>query len=51
MSWLRRRTYKAARIEGDLEALASGKPDRILRRAKNKMLGRTLRPFWRALWR
>src|SRR5690242_2018718 len=44
MNCLRRHSYRAVRIEGDLEALATGKPQRILRRAKHRMLGRALGP-------
>jgi len=42
MSWARRSLYHAARVLGDVDALASGNPKRILRRAKNKLLGRLL---------
>jgi len=44
--------YRAARLSGDLGALASGKPSRIARRAKNKVVGRALGRlrFWRFLW-
>ncbi|HKO28215.1 MAG TPA: hypothetical protein VJU80_12215 [Solirubrobacteraceae bacterium] len=50
---LRRNLYRSARILGDAEALASGDPRRIERRAKNKLLGRALgrTGFWRFLWR
>jgi hypothetical protein len=53
MSRLRRMLYRDARLLGDAEALASGDPKRITRRAKNKLLGRTLgrSGFWRSLWR
>ena len=34
--------YKLARIANDLSVIASGNPKRIVRRAKNKLLGRTL---------
>jgi hypothetical protein len=53
MSRLRRSLYRSARTLGDAEALASGDPKRITRRAKNKLLGRMLgrSGFWRSLWR
>jgi hypothetical protein len=53
MSGLRRSLYRYARLLGDGEALASGDPKRIARRAKNKVLGRALgrSGFWRTLWR
>ena len=34
--------YKAARTVNDLETLATGNPKKILRRGKNKLLGRLL---------
>jgi hypothetical protein len=36
----------------DVETLASGNPQRITRRVKNKLAGRTLGRlgFWRFLW-
>lgn len=45
--------YQAARLSSDLDALASGNPRRITRRAKNVALGRTLARagVWRRLWR
>jgi hypothetical protein len=45
--------FKTARRVDDIDALASGNPERIERRAKNKLLGRVLGRggFWRWLWR
>jgi hypothetical protein len=50
---LRSSLYRSARLLGDAEALASGNPKRITRRAKNKLVGRALgrSGFWRSLWR
>jgi hypothetical protein len=50
---LRSSLYRSARILGDAQALASGNRKRITRRAKNKLVGRTLARsgFWRSLWR
>ena len=44
--------YRAARLSNDMGTIASGKPSRIARRAKNKILGRILARlrFWRFLW-
>jgi hypothetical protein len=45
--------FRAARVADDFEAVSSGKPKRVRRRAKNVVLGRTLgrAGFWRRLWR
>jgi hypothetical protein len=53
MSRLVRSLYRSARITNDIETLASGNPKRITRRAKSKLVGRTLARsgFWRFLWR
>jgi hypothetical protein len=50
---LRSNLYRSARILGDMQAVASGNPKRIERRAKNKLVGRALgrSGFWRFLWR
>ncbi|HKV32462.1 MAG TPA: hypothetical protein VJT14_15765 [Candidatus Dormibacteraeota bacterium] len=45
--------YAAARLANDVSTLASGNPQRITRRAKNKIVGRALgrAGLWRLLWR
>jgi hypothetical protein len=45
--------YRAARTTNTIEALLSGNPTRMSRRAKNVILGRALgrAGVWRALWR
>jgi hypothetical protein len=50
---LRSNLYRSARILGDMQAVASGNPKRIERRAKNKLVGRVLgrSGIWRFLWR
>jgi hypothetical protein len=53
MSRFVRSLYRNARIANDIETLASGNPKRIARRAKNKILSRSLgrAGVWRFLWR
>lgn len=47
-SWL----YRLARFSADVNALASGNPERIARRGRNKLMGRAMARggAWRALW-
>lgn len=50
---LTRALYRAARMSNNISALTSGDPRRIVRRAKNIAVGRTLRraSVWRRLWK
>jgi hypothetical protein len=45
--------YRAARLSNNIGAIASGKPQRIVRRGKNVIIGRALgrAGVWRRLWR
>lgn len=44
--------YRAARLANDMSVIASGNPNRIARRARNKIVGRALARggLWRLLW-
>jgi hypothetical protein len=44
--------YQLTRLIRDGEVIASGDPDRIIRRARNHVVGRALARagFWRLLW-
>jgi hypothetical protein len=44
--------YRAARLANDVSVLASGNPNRIARRARNKIVGRAMARagIWRLLW-
>lgn len=39
---MRRRLYKTARLLGDLSAVFSGKPDRVIKRMANKWIGKNI---------
>jgi hypothetical protein len=49
---LSRDLYRAARLQRDLEVLASGDPNRIARRIRNRMISRILgrAGVWRFLY-
>ena len=50
---LTNKLYKLSRLSADVSALSSGKPSKILRRGKNKVVGRALGKagIWRRLWK
>jgi len=39
--------YKLARMGNDIKALSSGSPRKILRRGKNKFIGRKIGKIWK----
>ena len=49
---LPRRLYRGARVSRDANSVLSGKPGRVVRRAKNHVVGRALARagFWPRLW-
>ena len=44
--------YRTARLANDVPAITSGNPHRMARRAKSKIIGRTVARagLWRLLW-
>ena len=43
----RRNSYRVGRVLGDVSAVASGNPRRVMKRAANKIVGRTVvRKMW-----
>ena len=50
---LSRMLFRAARVSRDLEVVSGGKPRRVARRVKDRVVGRALAKagFWRWLWR
>jgi hypothetical protein len=44
--------YRTARLANDISVLASGNPNRIARRVKNKIVDRAIAraDIWRLLW-
>jgi hypothetical protein len=44
--------YRAARLTNDVSVLTLGNPNRMARRAKNKIVGRAIARsgLWRLLW-
>ena len=44
--------YRAACLTNDISTVASGNPNRIARRARNRIVGHALARggFWRMLW-
>lgn len=49
MSKRTRRLTQAQKYSRDVDALTSGKPSHIVRRIKNRIVGRSLRSVFRAL--
>jgi hypothetical protein len=45
--------YRLSRASRDVEAVTSGDPEKVVRRGKDKIVGRILARvgFWRRLWR
>jgi hypothetical protein len=53
MSSLTSQLFRLARLSATAGALSSGRPDRIVRRASNIVIGRALARagFWKAVWK
>ncbi len=45
--------YTLARLMGDVSAVSSGKPEKMARRGKNKVIGRAIGKAggWKKLWK
>ena len=46
LTQLRKDAYGLGRLLGDVSAVSSGKPDKIAKRAGNKVLGRLFGKLW-----
>lgn len=46
-----RRLTEAQKYSRDADAIASGKPHRVVRRVKNRIVGRALRPLFRLIFK
>lgn len=51
MSKRTRRLTQAQKYSRDVDALTSSKPSHIVRRIKNRVVGRALRPLFRLIWK
>jgi hypothetical protein len=53
LSRMTKRLTDAQKISRDADAITSGKPTHIVRRVKNRLVGRALAKagFWKSLWR
>jgi hypothetical protein len=51
MSKLTRRLTQAQKYSRDVDAVASGKPSRVVRRVRNRIVGRALSGVFRTIFR
>ena len=51
MSKRTRLLTNAQKVSRDVDALTSGKPTHVVRRIKNRVVGRALRPLFRLIWK